>query len=408
MSELNISKKRVEKELTPLKKLLKRAEKYDFDLNDQPREDELEDDDGLLLARAQDNRESEHNPLQVYARAIRNQQSKKFLNNVINIPKKIKETEDLYDIEESIQREEKTDKQAKKPINAIWTGKPINPVEFDVNRIRPDYTIALFGKRREGKSFLMRWILYQMRHIFIRGLVFSHTKHNRYWQKHIPNRYIHPEFRQNVLLKFMDQQKKYYEQWLDGAPINPFAFVIFDDVLGPDLYYDSVLRRFFTEGRHYKMFVIISTQYVKGLPPSIRANTDLAISFRMIQENSKEALAKDYFTRVPKQEAYRLMDTYAVRYQDGSSQFLAIDTDDSLANGLDDMFSIGMAEDPGPFILGCKEWWGDEINQVDQLYEREKAFTEDNIEEEEDHQDEDREMKRIYRRGKGKGYRQAQ
>jgi hypothetical protein len=49
---------------------------------------------------------------------------------------------------------------------------------MDYNLFRPDDTVVLNGKRRTGKSFMMRSILYEMRHMFAGGLVFTATKHN--------------------------------------------------------------------------------------------------------------------------------------------------------------------------------------------------------------------------------------
>jgi len=243
--------KKLKQEQKPLKQLVKEEEKFKFEFED-------------ARAEVQDNEHYDdgEDPLNIYGRALTNYEAKKF--------------EELYDIEESIHREDVPHSDV--AVNTIWTGKPIVPIEFDMNSIRPDYTIALFGKRREGKSFCMRWILYHMRGVFPCGIVFSHT-----------DRFIHVEFNANVLDQFMEVQKQRVFRHKAGLEPNPYAFVIFDDVLGPDLYYDATLRRFFNEGRHYKMFVIISTQYVKGLPPSMRTNTDLAIVYRQGTENTKKA-----------------------------------------------------------------------------------------------------------------------
>jgi ATPase subunit of ABC transporter with duplicated ATPase domains len=57
--------------------------------------------------------------------------------------------------------------------------RPLVPRWFaDYNIFRPDDTVVLNGKRRTGKSFLMRKILYEMRHCFHGGLVFTATRHN--------------------------------------------------------------------------------------------------------------------------------------------------------------------------------------------------------------------------------------
>lgn len=57
--------------------------------------------------------------------------------------------------------------------------RPLKPSWFaDYNIFRPDDTVVLNGKRRTGKSFMMRKILYEMRHCFEAGVVFTATKHN--------------------------------------------------------------------------------------------------------------------------------------------------------------------------------------------------------------------------------------
>lgn len=52
------------------------------------------------------------------------------------------------------------------------------PQPFDINIIKPDYTVVLNGKRGTGKSYFMRWCMFNMRHFFPEGLVMTRTKHN--------------------------------------------------------------------------------------------------------------------------------------------------------------------------------------------------------------------------------------
>jgi hypothetical protein len=59
---------------------------------------------------------------------------------------------------------------------------------FDVNVIKRDYTLVFAGRRGSGKTFLMRWILYHMRKCFPRGLCFTRTRVNKFWQTMMPDR----------------------------------------------------------------------------------------------------------------------------------------------------------------------------------------------------------------------------
>jgi hypothetical protein len=104
--------------------------------------------------------------------------------------------EQLFDDDRGIELDaEHSDEEAEQPVvkrdfanDAIRydykTGKTVltrelTPRHFnDYNMFRPDDTVVLNGMRRTGKSFMMRSILYEMRHMFAAGLVFTATKHN--------------------------------------------------------------------------------------------------------------------------------------------------------------------------------------------------------------------------------------
>jgi len=38
-------------------------------------------------------------------------------------------------------------------------GRTFTPRQFEINMAKPDYTFVFYGRRRSGKSFLMRWLL---------------------------------------------------------------------------------------------------------------------------------------------------------------------------------------------------------------------------------------------------------
>jgi len=333
-----------------------------LDIQDWQREE-----DGQITPMPEDfDAEEDDGVFEQQAKKVRIDLGKKYLEKKYKEDRqKIQERkpEETLDVQEILDRENNQEDDGEE-VDSMWKGIPIEPVPFNADRLKPDSTVVLFGKRREGKSFLARNILYCMRAIFTRGLIFSHTKFNMFWQNHVPERFIHAEYNPYVLQLFLDQQKELARRWAMGEQINPWAFVIMDDILEPRLRFDPVLKQLFTEGRHFKIFVLVTTQYVKGLPPTVRSNVDLAVTFRQAQLMSKEAIAEEYMSKIPKDEGMRLIDAYCKKYKDNSGQFLVVDTDDRLANSINDMFCIGKAIDPGPFLLGSVEWWGDEIDQI--------------------------------------------
>lgn len=116
----------------------------------------------------------------------------------------------------------------------------------DLHMIPSDGTVVLAGIRRSGKSWALRCILYHMRHLMSKGLVFSATRFNGFWRRHIPNSYIHEEFDGDVLQSFMDwrgkQVEEYQRQFGPEARDEQNFFIILDDCVDQHTRYDQVLN----------------------------------------------------------------------------------------------------------------------------------------------------------------------
>lgn len=131
------------------------------------------------------------------------------------------------------------------------TGKMIVKKEPDIRQttdlhmIPSDGTVVLAGIRRSGKSWALRCILYHMRHLMSKGLVFSATRFNGFWRRHIPNAYIHEEFDGDVLQAFMDWRGKQVEEFQrafgSDARDEQNFFIILDDCVDQHTRYDQVL-----------------------------------------------------------------------------------------------------------------------------------------------------------------------
>lgn len=114
--------------------------------------------------------------------------------------------------------------------------RPLKPRFFvDYNIFRPDDTIVLNGKRRTGKSFLMRKILYEMRHCFEAGLVFTATKHNGFWQQMVPDKYIHDTLNITAIDRMLKMRAKVVAQ--NQLRFGPeyrddlYYFIVLDDMV---------------------------------------------------------------------------------------------------------------------------------------------------------------------------------
>jgi len=100
------------------------------------------------------------------------------------------------------------------------------------------------------------------------------------------------------------------------------------------------------------------------LHPGVRSNTDKVITFGLASELERKAFAEQYLAQVPRNEAYRLMDTYAFRPEGADERyFLLYDASNQSGKSLEECLYQGCAVETPPFMLGTPEYWGEEYNE---------------------------------------------
>ncbi len=145
--------------------------------------------------------------------------------------------------------------------------------------------VALFGKRRTGKSYTLRWWMYNcFRHIPF-GCVFTNTTINGFWQTYVPPWLVTQGLPMHKMDALITRQKTRIAKWKKDHPAecakNPdayksapelAAFCILDDVIADRvaMQWNKDINTFFVEGRHLCISVFITTQHVKGVGPMIR------------------------------------------------------------------------------------------------------------------------------------------
>jgi hypothetical protein len=107
---------------------------------------------------------------------------------------------------------------------------------------------------------------------------------------------IYEEYTPEIVKKFLDRQisinkqKSTLEKKYGTADIDNRAFLILDDCLYDKSWpTDKSIRSIFMNGRHYKIFFLITMQYCMGLPPILRSNIDYVFIFKnnIIKEREK-------------------------------------------------------------------------------------------------------------------------
>ena len=81
--------------------------------------------------------------------------------------------------------------------------------EFNLDDIKLDGTIVAVGKRRTGKSWVFRNLMYHMKDKIPAGIVISQTDElNKFWRQYIPAKYIYPRYEPEILDAVFKRQKK--------------------------------------------------------------------------------------------------------------------------------------------------------------------------------------------------------
>lgn len=177
-----------------------------------------------------------------------------------------KEARELGEVEES---KDDTDVAQLRLVDLPEGAPKVYP--FMLDQIGPDFTMAFFGKRREGKSFAMRWMLYHLRHKIPRIFVFTNTRLNGFWQEFVPDHKIFDGYSPGVMAQIKKQQTEIVT-WMmkhpkEGKKINPYVVVVLEDCMSQDLHHMEQLTDLFFNGRHLKILLMISLQYARGIPP---------------------------------------------------------------------------------------------------------------------------------------------
>ena len=178
--------------------------------------------------------------------------------------------------------------------------------KFVPTKIKSDSVVVFIGKRNTGKSYCMKDIMSYNRDIPV-GVVVSPTERaNGYFEKFIPKMLIYDDLEEKLVSKFLNRQinitkdKKRELEKHGSSTIDPRAFLILDDCMyNKASIKDKNIRCIFMNGRHYKIFLLITMQHGLGLPPDLRSNIDYVFIFRNNIVKEREKIYNHYAGMFP-------------------------------------------------------------------------------------------------------------
>ena len=232
--------------------------------------------------------------------------------------------------------------------------------KFEMKKIPQDAVAVFIGRRRTGKSTLVRDLLYHHQNMPLGTVISGTEESNSFYGQMIPPLFIHGEFSPVILANFCKRQKlvmhKIQQDLAVGkqSKIDPRSFMILDDCMYDDSWtHDKNIKYLFMNGRWLKVFFLITMQYPLGIQPALRTNVDYVFILREPYASNRKRIYDNYGSAFPSFEFFgQVMDQCTQNYE-----CLVIDNT-SQSNKLEDCIFWYKAEmHPEKFRIGAPEFW---------------------------------------------------
>jgi len=165
--------------------------------------------------------------------------------------------------------------------------------------------ILLSASPRSGKSTTIRYLMHKLGKAgrFQTGLCFSGTAWNAESASfdYLPEKAVGP-YSTEKLKTLLRAQKRRVEE---GKPRD--AFLILDDVLGSINFNTPLWTTLVSQYRHFRLTILLATQYIYRVPPTVRACATYVFIYRPSEGRSMKALWETYGSHMRYDEWQRMV-----------------------------------------------------------------------------------------------------
>ena len=166
--------------------------------------------------------------------------------------------------------------------------------------------ICFTAKRNSGKSHLLRYMVNCSRSEFHKIFVICPTETvNHFYKDLVPKQNIFSQYKEEWVEKLIDKMTELNSGKNDNEAKH--ILLILDDCCSDSNFHQSkTLKKLATRGRHIKIAVMITCQYIYQIPPVIRNNCDFIYVGQMNQQGLKLLTEEFLMGNIDKKEFVNL------------------------------------------------------------------------------------------------------
>lgn len=264
-------------------------------------------------------------------------------------------------------------------IDTSW-GKHVVIKQWNWDRLKPDCFVTLEGKRRSGKTNLLRNMLKAMRRYYPEVYVFTGTKMSNEYKGLIPDRYIFDNLQQfppdsphypggmDAFLHIWHRQVERVEamrkRGKNDKNIN--VLVIIEDLVANEQstrgFHDIPLfNRIAYNGRHGYLALIVTSQNIKAVPPAIKDNTDICAILTASSQRTKETIRESFLDSLHNDEEF---DEVAMPLSQIPWSSYFIDRRDARREPLECIYLAVPEQIEKDFVMGDKYFWAEDFQEL--------------------------------------------
>lgn len=259
-------------------------------------------------------------------------------------------------------------------------GKEVILKQFFWELIKPDCTVAIEGKRRSGKTNLIRNMLKAARRYYPEVYIFTGTKMSQEYKGLVPDVHIHDNFEtrapgtegwpggMDVFLMLWYRQKQRVEALRRSKCNNEniSILVIIEDLVANEQsnrgFHDiPLLNRIAFNGRHAFMGIWVTSQNIKAIPPAIKENTDVIAILTATSRRTKETVRESFVDSLHNDQEF---DEVFQPLKEIPWAVMFIDRKNARREPLDCLYLGVPQEIEKDFVMGAKYFWADHFDEL--------------------------------------------